>query len=348
MTAGVIGTILGTVLTTGRSAQAVQIVVADVVYTHSATTTMDSHYRVSPAAGTPKNLVSPADYSNGSAHVRLEVKTKPNTTTDTCFQVCFEATQNYGCVDISKPYKTTGLYEWDTPFSRFYKPGPIPWDKGIVKVALLLKDTKNVKVAPENVGAATSALYMPTDLHVIVTLVAAGSTYVPAGGIAMLDGGSGDGPAAGSGGNGGGGAGTGGGGGAGAGTAGRSGTSDGGTVEGTGGAPGSTGDGSGGAAAPVMETGGAQGSGGLATGGGSPSATGGAVGSTGGKAGNSASGDSPSGCSLGGTSPTDTVGSGGAIGAGMLATFLLARRRRRWHLGSARKKSEKVAPPSFP
>ena len=180
-----------TLLASG-SAWATQFVVADATYTHSAQTTMDSHYRVVPASGTPSNWTSPVDYANGSAHVRLEVRTKPNTTTETCFQVCFEATQNYGCTDISKPYTTLGVYEWDTPFSRFYKPGPVPWEKGIVKVALLLKDTKNVKPAPENVGAATSALYMPTDVRVTVTIVSSGSTFLPPGGTVAADAGSPD------------------------------------------------------------------------------------------------------------------------------------------------------------
>jgi hypothetical protein len=174
-----LATMMGSLCFPVAAAHAAQFVVADATYTHSAQTTTDSHYRVNPAAGTPANWTSPVDYANGSAHVRLEVKTKPNTTTQTCFQVCFEATQNYGCTDISKPYTTTGVYEWDTPFSRFFTPGPVPWERGILKVALLLKDTKNVKPAPENVGAATSALYMPTDVRVTVTIISSGSIFQP-------------------------------------------------------------------------------------------------------------------------------------------------------------------------
>jgi MYXO-CTERM domain-containing protein len=175
------------VLLSSGSAHAAQVVVADVNYTHSAQTTTDSHYRVPPATGTPTDWTSPVAYSTGSAHVRLEVRTKPNTTTETTFQVCFEATQNYGCTDISRPYTVTGLYEWDTPFARFFTPGPVPWERGILRVAILLKDTRNVKPAPENVGAATSALYMPTDVHVTVTIVSAGSTFQPPAGTAPVD-----------------------------------------------------------------------------------------------------------------------------------------------------------------
>ena len=160
-----------------RSARAEQFITADVTYTHSAQTTSDSHYRIDPTVQTPGNWTAPINYAGGSAHVRLEVRSKPNLTTQTCFQVCFEASTNYGCTDISKPYTGLGVYEWDTPFSRFFTPGPVSWNTGVRKVALLLKDTMNGKPAPENVGAATSALYMPTDVHVTVTIVSAGSTY---------------------------------------------------------------------------------------------------------------------------------------------------------------------------
>jgi hypothetical protein len=170
---------LAATVLTAASAHAAQFVATDVRYVHSAQTTTDSHYRVNPSAETPASWTAPVDYASGSAHVRLEVFSKPNTTTQTCFQVCFEATTNYGCTDISKPYTTLGVYEWDTPFSRFFTPGPVSWNTGVRRVALLLKDTMNGKPAPENVGAATSALYMPTDVRVTVTIVSPGSVYQP-------------------------------------------------------------------------------------------------------------------------------------------------------------------------
>jgi len=169
-------------------------VVVDVAYTHSAQTTKDSHYRVPPPPGTPSNWTSPIDYVGGSAWVRLEVKTKAGGDTPTRFQVCFELAVNYACTNMSPVYTKPGVYTWGTSFSgaypaAFYLSGPVDWSKGIQATALILKDTKNVKPAPENVGAAVSALYMPTDLHVTVTLVPKGETYVePMGG----DAGSGD------------------------------------------------------------------------------------------------------------------------------------------------------------
>lgn len=159
-------------------AAAQQFVVTEVTYTHSATTTTDSHYHQLPLPGTPSNWVSPIDYAHGSAVVRLEVFTKPSAT-PTRFQICFEATPNYACTNQAPAYTTTGVYTWTTPFTSFYQYSLVDWSQGTRNVALILKDTNNVKPAPENVGAQTSALYMPTDLRVTVTIVAPGATYAP-------------------------------------------------------------------------------------------------------------------------------------------------------------------------
>lgn len=160
-------------------AVAAQFVVADVTYEHSATTTTDSHLRLLPSAETPKNWKAPVDYATaGTVHVRLEVFTKPSAE-KTRFQICFEATPSYACTDQSPIYTTTGVYTWATPFPKFYQYDLVDWTKGIVKTALILKDDKNVKPAPENVGDARSKLFMPTKVRVTVTVVSPGSTYVP-------------------------------------------------------------------------------------------------------------------------------------------------------------------------
>jgi hypothetical protein len=154
------------------SARAEQFIAADVTYTHSAETTSDSHYRVSPRAGSPTNWKSPVDYSKGSARVLLEVKSKP-ADTETKFQICFEATPTYACTEQSPTYTKTGKYEWTTPFSRFWSPEgmAVDWSKGVVKVALILKDTSNGK--PQG-----DPKYVPTDLHVEVAILSEGATYV--------------------------------------------------------------------------------------------------------------------------------------------------------------------------
>lgn len=171
--------VVAAILLLPSPALAAQFVVAEVTYEHSATTTTDSHLRLPPSAETPTSWKAPVDYATaGTVWVRLEVFTKPSAE-KTRFQVCFEATPSYACTNQSPIYTTTGVYTWSTPFPSFYQYDKVDWTKGIVKTALILKDDANVKPAPENVGAARSALFMPTKLRVTVTVVAPGSTYVP-------------------------------------------------------------------------------------------------------------------------------------------------------------------------
>jgi MYXO-CTERM domain-containing protein len=163
----------------GSTALADQFVVVDSTWDHTPDLA-DSHYRVVPLPGTPADWKSPVDYASGTAHVRLEVFTKP-TDQPTKFQVCFEATPTYACTDQSPTYTTVGVIDWETPFANFWSPPgeTVDWTKGTNKIALILKDTKNGKPSADNVGAATAALYTPTQVRMVVTIVAPGSTYVP-------------------------------------------------------------------------------------------------------------------------------------------------------------------------
>lgn len=197
-----------TALGAAAPAGAEQFVVAEATYTHSAETTKDSHYFVPPTPETPANWESPVDYAHGSVHVRLEVKTKPSAE-PTRYQICFEMKQNYCCTNQAPPYTAPGIYEWDTDVEDLWRPGPVDFAQGIVRNALILKDTENVKPAPENVGEETSKLYMPSDLSVTVTVVSAGSEFMPPD-EPMPGGGSGGGGAGGTAGTGGGVAGSGG------------------------------------------------------------------------------------------------------------------------------------------
>ncbi len=165
-------------LTLATTSLAAQVVVTEVTYTHSGTTTHDSHYVLPPLPGSPSNWTSPVDYAHGTAVVRLEVFTKP-TNVATRFQICFDGSPSYACTNQAPAYTTTGVYTWTTPFTSFYQYSSLNWSQGVRDIALILKDTNNGKPAPENVGATESAKYMPTQLRVTVTLVSAGSTYVP-------------------------------------------------------------------------------------------------------------------------------------------------------------------------
>lgn len=173
-------------VTSGLSAgvaRADQFIVTDLGYTHAKDNTTDSHYRVDPLPGTPSNWKSPVDYSNGSVHVVLEVKTKPSDA-PTRFQVCFEGTPDAACSEQGPTYTKTGTYAWTSKFSAFWsaKGGP-DWSKGGGKIALILKDTNNGK--PQG-----DPKYVPTELHVTVAVLSGNATFVPP--AATPDGGLGD------------------------------------------------------------------------------------------------------------------------------------------------------------
>lgn len=161
------------------TASAEQFVVVDETYEHTPDMP-DSHYRVDPPAGAPKDWRSPIDYASGTAHMHMEVLTKP-TDTPTRFQACFEATPTYACIDQAPAYTTVGVYDWKTPFSNFWSPPgtAVDWTQGTKKIALILKDTNNGKPSADNVGETTAALYMPTKIRFVMTIVAPGSTYIP-------------------------------------------------------------------------------------------------------------------------------------------------------------------------
>jgi MYXO-CTERM domain-containing protein len=161
------------------AARAEQIVVLDETWVHGPDMP-DSHFRKAPIEGTPTDWTSPIDYSQGTAYVYLEVHSKP-TEQPTKFQVCFEATPTYACTDQSPTYTTVGVYEWATPFANFWSPPGefVDWSLGVNKLACILKDTMNGKPSADNVGAETAALYMPTDVRMVVTIVSPGGEYVP-------------------------------------------------------------------------------------------------------------------------------------------------------------------------
>jgi hypothetical protein len=158
------------VLGTGLARAQQQVVVTDVTYTATADNTMDSHYRVSPGAGTPANWRSPVDYASGTAYVRLEVLTKPSTQ-KTIYNICFEGNQA-ACMGYPPAYTAPGTYDFSFAFSTFWQYSAVDWTKGVQKVALILKNENGDKVQGD-------ANFYPTMIHVVITLVAPGGTYVP-------------------------------------------------------------------------------------------------------------------------------------------------------------------------
>jgi hypothetical protein len=158
-------------LVPAQPVRAEQYVLVDIGYTHSAETTKDSHYYPKLPADIPKDWTKPIDYAHGEVHIVLDVKTKPAGDAPTKYQLCFEGTPSYGCSAQSPTYTKPGRVEWSSPFSGFWYDSTVDWTQGIKEMPMILKDDMNNKPAGD-------AKYVPTELHVYVALVSAGSKFV--------------------------------------------------------------------------------------------------------------------------------------------------------------------------
>jgi len=161
------------------SAQAEQFVVFDESWNHSADLP-DSHYVADSTAETPADWTSPVDYRGGTIWVYLEVFTKP-TDTPTRFQACFLGTPTYACTLQAPTYTEAGTYEWKTEWNETWSPPneSVDWSQGIGSLSAILKDDMNGKPSADNVGEEVAALYMPSEVRMVVTVVSPGGTYVP-------------------------------------------------------------------------------------------------------------------------------------------------------------------------
>lgn len=153
----------------GRAQQ--QFAVVEQTYTATTANTSDSHYRVPPRQGTPGNWRSPVDYASGRVHARLEVLDKPSAE-PTLYNICFEATPSYACMPYSPAYTAEGVYDFEYPFSAFYQYSDVDWSQGVRQIALILKDENGTKMQG-------SPAFYPTTIHLTLTVVAPGATYVP-------------------------------------------------------------------------------------------------------------------------------------------------------------------------
>jgi hypothetical protein len=151
--------------------RAQQFVIVDQTYTATADNTADSHFTATLKTGLPADWTSPVNYSTGKSYVLLDILEKPSAA-PTLYNICFENSDNYACMPYAPTYTATGRDDFNEDFSTFYQYADMKWAMGVNKVSLILKDKDGNKKQGD-------AMYYPTKVHVVITIVAPGGTYVP-------------------------------------------------------------------------------------------------------------------------------------------------------------------------
>jgi hypothetical protein len=129
----------------------------------------------------PDSWKTPIDYTQGTIYIEQDVLTKPSAE-ETQVDICF-LTGGYGCLNTNH-YTATGRNTTMNPVTDFWQFEQIDWAKKIALVQLIVKDKNNAN------GGRPVEKFMPTRMHIALTVVAKGSTYTPPpgfGGAAVPD-----------------------------------------------------------------------------------------------------------------------------------------------------------------
>jgi hypothetical protein len=164
-------------LATPAPVLAQQFVAVDKAYVHTTANAPGAHYRTS-LKSQPADWTAPVDYRLGKVYARVEVLSKPSAE-PTRISICFEGKTGYGCLGTPS-YTTTGVIEWSLNFTQMsFSSKTVDWSQRPYDVAIILEDSKHVRIDATKIGDARAALFLPTMLRVAVTFVAAGATYMP-------------------------------------------------------------------------------------------------------------------------------------------------------------------------
>jgi hypothetical protein len=147
-----------------------QLLLVDATYTATAQNTSSSHYRLTPLAGTPTNWRAPVDYAAGTMFARIEVIEKPSDS-KTLVTICFEGNVKT-CMPYPPAYTAPGVYDVSWRIDSFWQYAMVDWTKGVQQVAVVLKTETEVE-------AQGDPLFYPAKMHVTVSLVPPGQTFVP-------------------------------------------------------------------------------------------------------------------------------------------------------------------------
>jgi hypothetical protein len=166
-----------------------QFVLFDVTFTYTKTdadtsTPNKSHYYVKGNMlnpDRPRDWTSPADYRNGTVHIRLEVIDKPAGGENTEWTICYIPNRGkgngYGCTGTGI-YREKGVYERDVPMTAWWQNESIVWEEGIKQMDLVIKDGSGGQGHAHK--RSDPEKFFPTTVRVTMTQVSAGSQFDPA------------------------------------------------------------------------------------------------------------------------------------------------------------------------
>jgi hypothetical protein len=126
----------------------------------------------------PTDWTSPADYRNGTVHIRLEVLEKPPGGAPTMWTLCYIPNKGrgngYGCTNTGI-YTENGIYEKDVPMTSFWENESIVWSDGIKQMDLVIKDDSGGQGHAHK--RIDSEKFFPTKVRITMVQVAAGYAY---------------------------------------------------------------------------------------------------------------------------------------------------------------------------
>jgi hypothetical protein len=154
------------------AARADQALLIDESYTHTQT----SHHMVKPLASAPRDWRMPVNYYQGTAYVRVEVKSKPSTAAVN-YEICFISRSGYGCLGAHKFTQPTVL-NYAVSLPSMWQYADVDWSMPLTSVALIVKNGSFAKVDTPD------PQYYPMQLRVTITIVSKGAMLMP-----MADGG---------------------------------------------------------------------------------------------------------------------------------------------------------------
>ena len=165
-----------------------QFVLFDVTFTYTKeeadnSKPSKSHYYVKGGQlnnDRPRDWTAPADYRNGTVHIRLEVIEKPPGSEPTTWSICYIPNKGqgngYGCTGTDV-YREKGVYEKDVPMKTFWQNDAIVWTDGIKQMDLVIKDNSGGSGHAHK--RADAKKFFPTKVRMTVIQVSAGSKYDP-------------------------------------------------------------------------------------------------------------------------------------------------------------------------